>query len=104
VTPFDPTSSGLGGTNKTHRPLLSISIVVVIILATVPPSAAQLVCSVPGTHSSIQSAVNDRQCAIISLSVQTYRESVQIFRTVEIGAPPQRAVIEGLLSVIEPGT
>jgi hypothetical protein len=44
----------------------------------VPTKAAPAVCTVPGTHASIQSAVNDLTCTTINVAAGTYSESVNI--------------------------
>lgn len=46
--------------------------------------AALAVCTVPGTHPTIQDAVNDVTCATINVAPGTYNESVNISHTVTI--------------------
>lgn len=49
-------------------------------LGTFLPVAAD-VCTVPGTHSTVQSAVEDLNCSVINLADQTYSESVRMERS-----------------------
>lgn len=74
-----------------------------LILAFAGSSLAQVVCHVPGTYSAVQAAVDDPTCSIISLQSRTYAESVRIGRTVEIGAPPARAILNGRFTVVGSG-
>jgi hypothetical protein len=46
--------------------------------------AALAVCTVPGSHPTIQSAVNDPTCATINVAAGTYNEQVQINRTLTL--------------------
>src|SRR6185436_4046739 len=61
--------------------LATLALAVVLALMTfidVPTKAAPAVCTVPGTHASIQSAVNDLTCTTINVAAGTYVESVNI--------------------------
>ncbi|MGZ5481008.1 MAG: right-handed parallel beta-helix repeat-containing protein [Pyrinomonadaceae bacterium] len=49
--------------------------------------AAMAVCSVPGTHATIQDAVNDLSCTTINVSAGTYPESVTIARPLTLNGP-----------------
>ena len=49
--------------------------------------AAGPICSVPGTYSTIQDAVNDPGCATINVAAGIYNESVTIARPVTISGP-----------------
>ncbi len=66
---------------------------------------AQPNCTVPGTHATIQAAVDAPACTTITLANQTYNESVNIPRTLDlIGPGAGTAVIRGLLRVVGAGT
>jgi hypothetical protein len=53
-------------------------------------------CTVPGSHSTIQKAVNDSSCTTVNLASQTYGESVNIPRSLTIAGPSNgSAIIEG---------
>lgn len=57
-------------------------------------------CSVPGTHPTIQEAIDDPSCSTIDLQAVIYDESIQISRSVSIDGPSGGgAVIEGLTSL-----
>ena len=54
------------------------------------PRMAQL-CTVPGSHATIQEAIDDPACATITLSAQTYPDFVDSCRSVDarpLAAPP----------------
>ncbi len=62
--------------------------------AALPASADP--CSVPGSHATIQDAIDDPVCTSITLAAQTYPESIEIVRSLGIAGPaPGGAVIEG---------
>lgn len=86
----------MSGTKASRR--LSLP-AVVCIMASASLARAQDACSVPGSHPTIQAAVDDPACATISLAEQSYPESVQIHRTVEIDAPPGKAELQGRVEV-----
>ncbi|MEJ2084116.1 MAG: hypothetical protein P8Y44_00365 [Acidobacteriota bacterium] len=52
------------------------------------------VCTVPGTHATIQQAIFDQGCALIDLADQTYTESLLIDRAVSL-----QGVFEGQTAV-----
>src|SRR5262249_6613757 len=49
-----------------------------------PTTAAAANCKAPGTHPTIQAAVNDTNCSDIQLLGTTYNENVTIARSVTI--------------------
>lgn len=62
-------------------------------------------CTVPGTHPTIQEAVDDPACTTIDLAAQSYPESIEIRRSLTLGGPAAGgAVIEGLVLVVGLGT
>ena len=66
-------------------------------LLSAPSSLAQI-CTVPGSHLTIQQAVNDPACATVTLAAQPYPESIEIRRSLSLGGPAAGgAVIEGLV-------
>ena len=63
------------------------------------------VCSVPGSHPTIQEAVNDSACTEIDLSDQTYPESILVTRSLTIAGPGAgTAILEGGVEVTRSGT
>ena len=55
-------------------------------------------CTVPGTHPSVQAAVDDGACTLVQLAGQTYAESPFVTRTVALeGDPGGGSVVEGAL-------
>ena len=76
----------------------------VIMMMTAVPALAQT-CTVPGTHTSIQEAIEDPSCATISLSAQTYPESIVIRRSLTLAGPGSGgAVVQGLVLMTGLGT
>ncbi len=66
---------------------------------------AQPNCTVPGSHATIQAAVDNPACLTIQLANQNYNESVNIPRPLDlIGPGAGTAVIRGLLRVAGTGT
>lgn len=67
--------------------------------------AAAGVCTVPGTHTTVQEAIDDLACTTINLSAQTYAESITVLRTLTLAGPGGGgAIIEGLVLVAGVGT
>lgn len=56
---------------------LSLVLIVSVFAAWASPGLAQT-CTVPGSHATIQTAMDDPACTTIDLSAQTYAESVNI--------------------------
>ena len=76
----------------------------VSLLAVVAPLHAQI-CTVPGSHATIQEAANDPGCAEIDLAAQTYPESVVLSRTLTIAGPGTGGtVVQGLVLISGAGT
>jgi hypothetical protein len=62
-------------------------------------------CTVPGSHTTIQQAADDPACVTISLSSQTYPESIVFRRSVTVAGPVTGgAVVQGLVIVTGSGT
>ena len=62
---------------------------------TIQPARA-INCTVPGSHASIQAAINDNGCDTIILAAQTYTENLTINRTLTIqGAGKTSSIING---------
>lgn len=63
------------------------------------------VCTVPGTHASIQAAIDDAGCMAIELAAQTYDESIHVSRPLTLAGPSAGgAFIEGLVQVVGGGS
>jgi hypothetical protein len=87
-----------------RTPLIPAALAVACLLVGAPASA-QPICTVPGTHATIQAAVDNVACTTIQLANQTYSESVNIPRTLDLVGPAAgTAVIQGLLRVVGAGT
>jgi hypothetical protein len=75
-----------------------------VLLGASAPALAQT-CTVPGSHATIQAAVDDPACATINLSAQTFVESIVIRRTLTLsGAAGGNAVVAGLVMAIGSGS
>ncbi|MDQ4005504.1 MAG: hypothetical protein M3135_04265 [Actinomycetota bacterium] len=62
-----------------------------------PPGRAAAPCSIPGTHATIQAALNDPSCDPIDVAAGTFNENVSISRSVRItGAGTTATVLRGL--------
>lgn len=71
--------------------------------ASVPADA--VLCSVPGSHPTIQEAINDSSCTEIDLSDQTYAESILVPRSLMITGPDTgTSILEGRVEIMGPGT
>ncbi len=83
---------------------LLIPSLVLILAALTSPLHAQN-CTVPGTHSTIQEAIDDPACITITLSAQTYAESIRIPRSLTLAGPASGgAVVQGLVLITGSGT
>jgi hypothetical protein len=57
-------------------------------------------CTVPGTHATIQAAVDDPACVTVALAAQTYGESIVIRRSLTLAGPGTGgAVVQGLVLI-----
>jgi len=59
-------------------------------------------CTVPGTHSTIQLAVDDAACNFVGLTAVNYFESVTVSRSLSIAGLP--STLWGSLTIAEDGT
>ncbi len=81
------------------RPVLFL---VLVLMARVPVPA--ITCTVPGSHLTIQAAVDDLACIQIDLVDQTYTESIHVPRSLTITGPGAGTpIIEGLVQVVGSG-
>lgn len=86
------------------RHCTAVAALVTGVLTASSPARAQT-CAVPGTHPTIQEAVDDPTCTTIDLAAQSYPESIEIRRSLTLGGPAAGgAVIEGLVLVVGSGT
>lgn len=75
------------------------------LLLVFPSSAAAGVCSVPGSHPTIQQAIDDLLCTDIQLAANTYPENFIIDRSLMLSGPPEGgAVVLGQGTVVGVGT
>jgi len=78
---------------------IAVAVLTLVVVATAPPLCAQT-CPVPGSHATIQEAIDDPACATITLSAQTYTESIVIRRSLTLAGPGSGgAVVQGLLLI-----
>ena len=83
---------------------LLIPSLILILTALAPPLHAQN-CTVPGTHATIQEAIDDPACVTITLSAQTYSESIIIPRSLGLAGPGSGgAIIQGLVLMVGSAT
>jgi hypothetical protein len=83
---------------------LVIPSLVLILEALAPPLHAQN-CTVPGSYVTIQEAIDDPACVTITLSAQTYGESIVIPRSLPLAGPRAGgAIVQGLVLVVGSGT
>ena len=69
---------------------------VVVLAATAQVASSAQICSVPGSHATIGSAVLDGSCSTIQLSAGTYTEAITIGRGLTLAGPGVgKAVIAG---------
>lgn len=86
-----------------RTPIVLVSLTGLAVLA--GAAAAQPNCSVPGTHATIQAAVDTVACTTIQLASQSYNESVNVPRTLDLLGPVAgTATIRGLFRVAGAGT
>lgn len=84
--------------------LAAICVLTVAIASPVAALVAQT-CTVPGTHATIQEAIDDMGCAQIDLAGQTYGESINVSRSLTLTGPSAGgAVVEGFVRVAGVGT
>ena len=62
----------------------------------VAPGAAAGGCTIPGSHATIQAAIDDPSCALINVAAGTFNESLNITRSLDIvGAGTTSSIIDG---------
>ncbi len=66
--------------NRTLLPRALAAFLALLLPALASPALAG-VCTVPGSHATIQEAIDDPLCTTINLAVQTYAESISIPRS-----------------------
>ncbi len=77
----------------------------VLMLAALAPTLHAQDCAVPGSHTTIQEAIDDEACITITLSAQTYAESIRIPRSLTLAGPATgSAVVQGLVLMVGSGT
>ena len=77
----------------------------ILLLGGLASPALAGVCTVPGSHATIQEAIDDPACTTINLAVQTYPESINIPRSLILAGPGGGgAIVEGLVRVVGAGT
>jgi hypothetical protein len=80
-----------------------VLILALVLTSSVPVGA--VVCSVPGSHATIQEAIYDSACTEINLSDQTYAESILVPRSLTIAGPGAgTAILEGGVEATGSGT
>ena len=78
---------------------IAVAVLALVVVASAPPLCAQT-CTVPGSHATIQEATDDPACATVTLSAQTYPESIVIRRSMTLAGPGSGgAVVQGLLLI-----
>jgi hypothetical protein len=79
------------------RPARSAGLALVLLLA-LSRLAMAGICFVPGTHPTLQAAIDDAACSEIQLAAQVYEESVLIERSLALAGPGGGgAIVEGRL-------
>lgn len=83
--------------SATARRKLAVIVVLLVALALTPSRPARAAtCTVPGTHASIQTAVNDGTCTVIDVAAGTFSENITIDRSVTInGSGAGTTVVDG---------
>lgn len=63
-------------------------------------------CTIPGSHPTIQAAIDDHLCTEITLAAQTtYTEHLHINRSLQLGGPPEGgATVQGQINLTGPMT
>jgi len=81
-----------------------IAVAAIVLVAMTSPAFAQT-CTVPGSHATIQDAIDDPTCATVNLAAQTYPESIVIRRSLTLTGPGTGgAIVQGLVLVTGSGT
>ena len=81
-----------------------IAVAAIVLVAMTSPAFAQT-CTVPGSHATIQEAIDDPACATVNLAAQTYPESIVIRRSLTLAGPGAGgAVVQGLVLMTGSGT
>jgi len=77
----------------------------VLILSALSSALEAQTCTVPDSHATIQHAINDPACTMISLSAQPFAESIIIPRSMTLTGPGAgEAIVEGLVLMTGAGT
>ena len=99
------------GLENSDRRRVKLGTILVAVLMLAPLSharslervAGQVVdCTVPGTHTTIQMAVDDAGCNFVGLAAVNYIESVTVSRSISIIGSP--STLWGSLTIAEDGT
>jgi nitrous oxidase accessory protein NosD len=88
---------------RTSSTLVVTSLILVLTALALPIHAQT--CTVPGSHASIQQAIDDPVCVMITLSAQRFAESIVVRRPLTLTGPAAGgAVVEGLVLAVGEGT
>ena len=89
-----------------ERAMSRIAVAMIAFILAAPASLLRAqTCTVPGSHTTIQGAVDDRACATITLADQVYPESIVISRSLTVAGPAAGvAVVQGLVLITGSGT
>jgi hypothetical protein len=77
-----------------------VVVVVALVLGSIALPVSAQICTVPGTHATIQEAIDDPACTTVNLEAQTYPESIVIPRSLTLAGPGTGgAVVRGLVLI-----
>lgn len=96
-------SSGRASSKERNAPMksrlpLCRSAALLSVLAFGGSTAQAATCTVPGTHATIQAAVNDSSCSIINVAPGPYSENVTINRSLVLNGAQMGVPVAGRLS------
>lgn len=91
--------------NRTLAPGGPAAALWALLVVSVPSFGTAGTCTVPGSHATLQAAVDDPGCAVVELAAQAFPESLDVTRTSTLRGPAEGgATIEGQVRVRGEGT
>ncbi|HEX4953137.1 MAG TPA: hypothetical protein VF017_07055 [Thermoanaerobaculia bacterium] len=85
--------------------LLVVALAATWVGSPIGASPPEVACNVPGSHATVQAAVDNPSCTEVVLGSRRYRESVLVNRTVVLSGPVSgAALLSGSLSATGAGT
>ena len=88
-----------------NRPQLMIPVTAILLLGMIGDRVQAAACNVPGSHTTIQAAVDDAGCDTVTIGIDAFSESVMIARSLDLsGAGVGMTIVNGSFTVLGAST